>query len=46
MSTVWKMQFVDQNVVAMPISFLIAVIVSLFTAKMDERHLSRCWKNF
>jgi solute:Na+ symporter, SSS family len=46
MSTLWKLQFVDQNVIAMPLSFLILVLVSLLTAKMDEKHLDRCWKNF
>ncbi|MDD3472621.1 MAG: hypothetical protein PHS86_07555, partial [Syntrophaceae bacterium] len=46
MSTMWKLQFVDQNVVALPISFLIAIVVSLMTKKIDERHLDRCWRNF
>ena len=46
MSTMWKLQFVDQNVIALPLSFLILIIVSLSTAKMDEKHLNRCWKNF
>lgn len=46
MSFWWKFQFVDQNVIALPISFIIAVVVSLYTAKMDSRHLERCWKNF
>jgi SSS family solute:Na+ symporter len=46
MSTMWKLQFVDQNVIALPISFLIAVVVSLMTKKIDEKHLNRCWKNF
>jgi solute:Na+ symporter, SSS family len=46
MSFMWKLQFVDQNVVALPISFLVAVVVSLFTAKMDKAYLDRCWKNF
>ncbi len=46
MSTMWKLMFVDQNVIALPISFIIAVVVSLCTAKMDEKHLDRCWKNF
>ena len=37
MSTMWKLQFVDQNVIALPISFLIAVVVSLMTKKIDEK---------
>lgn len=46
--TTWmsKLQYIDQNVVALPLSLLLAVVVSLFTAKMDQRHLDRCWKNF
>ncbi|HMK33830.1 MAG TPA: sodium:solute symporter family protein [Desulfomonilaceae bacterium] len=46
MSTPWKLMFLDQNVVALPISFAIAIIVSLLTTKIDEKHLARCWKNF
>jgi solute:Na+ symporter, SSS family len=46
MSWIWKLQFIDQNVVALPISFVVAILVSLFTVKMDERYLDRCWKNF
>ncbi len=46
MSTIWKLQFVDQNVIALPLSFIIAVVVSLVTANIDQKHIDRCWKNF
>jgi solute:Na+ symporter, SSS family len=45
-SWMFKLQFVDQNVIAMPIAMLIAIVVSQFTTKMDPRHLERCWKYY
>ncbi len=42
----WKFQFVDQNVIAMPIALIVAVLVSLMTPKMDKAYIDRCWKNF
>jgi SSS family solute:Na+ symporter len=45
-SFLWSLQYLDQNVVALPCSFIIAVIVSLITTKYDQRHIDRCWKNF
>ncbi|MDR3603097.1 MAG: sodium:solute symporter family protein [Syntrophaceae bacterium] len=42
----WKLQFVDQNVIAMPLALIIAVIVSLVTSKMDKAYVDRCWINF
>ncbi len=45
-SFMWSLQYLDQNVVAMPCAFIIAVIVSLCTKKYDQRHIDRCWKNF
>jgi solute:Na+ symporter, SSS family len=46
MSWPWKMQFVDQNVIAMPLALIIAVIVSLLSPKMDKAYVDRCWINF
>jgi SSS family solute:Na+ symporter len=46
MSFMWKLQYLDQNVVALPIAFIIAWVVSLITKPMDQRHLERCWRNF
>ncbi len=44
--TSWQiMQVVDPNVVALPVAFILAVVVSLFTAKMPEEHLKICWRN-
>lgn len=44
-SWVWLLQWVDPNVVALPMSFLLAVTVSLATSKMEEKHLELCWAN-
>lgn len=44
-SWMWKLQFVDQNVIAMPCALLIAVIVSFVTPKMDKAYVDRCFKN-
>lgn len=46
MSFMWKLQFVDQNLVALPISFLLAWLVSLYTKPFDNKHLELCWKNY
>ncbi len=46
MSGMWKLQFVDPNIIALPISFILAIIISFISTKMDQRHLDRCWKNF
>ncbi|MFP4167909.1 MAG: sodium:solute symporter [Desulfonatronovibrionaceae bacterium] len=43
---VWLMQWVDPNVIALPVSFIIILAVSLFTAKFSPEHISRCWSNF
>ena len=45
-SWVWLLQWVDPNVVALPVSFLLAIGVSLASAKMAERHVNKCWANF
>jgi SSS family solute:Na+ symporter len=45
-SWVWLLQWVDPNVVALPVSFLLAVGVSLMTKPMRQEHLEQCWANF
>ncbi|MEW6265666.1 MAG: sodium:solute symporter family protein [Thermodesulfobacteriota bacterium] len=43
--TSWAaLELVDPNLIALPASLLLAVLVSLFTAKMPEDHLDMCWK--
>lgn len=44
-SWVWLLQWVDPNVVALPISFALAVGVSLATTAIREEHLEACWAN-
>jgi SSS family solute:Na+ symporter len=43
---VWLLQWVDPNVIALPVSFLIILAVSLFTPKFGREHIDRCWSNF
>ncbi len=43
-SMLWKLQFVDPNIVAMPISLLLAILVSWATPKLDPKHIAFCWK--
>ena len=45
-SWIWLLQWVDPNVVALPISFTLAVGVSLVSNGFDSRHLEYCWRNF
>ncbi|MGD9124832.1 MAG: sodium:solute symporter family protein [Desulfarculaceae bacterium] len=42
----WHFQFVDPNIIALPISFILALVVSLATPKMDTEHLEKCWRHF
>ncbi|WP_147821418.1 sodium:solute symporter family protein [Salidesulfovibrio onnuriiensis] len=44
-SWLWLMQWVDPNVVALPVSFGLAVAVSLVTRRMESAHLELCWEN-
>ena len=37
---------VDPNVIALPISFLLMIVVSLATPKMDQDHLDLCWRHY
>ncbi|MFH1136903.1 MAG: sodium:solute symporter family protein [Pseudomonadota bacterium] len=39
------LEMVDPNIVALPAAFVLAVAVSLFSAKPAEEHLRLCWKN-
>ena len=43
---VWLLQWVDPNVIALPVSFLIILAVSLVTPKFGREHIDRCWSNF
>ncbi len=45
-SWVWLLQWVDPNVVALPVSLILAVGISLITRKMSEEHLDYCWQNY
>jgi len=45
-SWAWLLQWVDPNVVALPIALVLAVLVSLFTQKYTREHLDYCWSNF
>lgn len=44
MSWMWLLQWVDPNVVALPVSCLLAVGVSLATRRMEQTHLELCWE--
>ncbi len=46
MSWCWLMQYVDPNVVALPVSLVLAFVVSKLSEKMDETHVNKCWANF
>jgi SSS family solute:Na+ symporter len=39
------LQYTDPNIIALPFSFLLAVVVSLVTARPEEGHLERCWRH-
>jgi SSS family solute:Na+ symporter len=43
-SWMWLMQWVDPNVVALPVSLVLAVGVSLATRRIEEKHLDLCWE--
>jgi len=40
-----KIIFVDALVIALPLSIITAIIVSLMTKPMDEKHLDKCFSN-
>jgi SSS family solute:Na+ symporter len=35
---------IDAQFVALPISFILAIVVSLLTGKLPDEHIERCWK--
>ena len=39
------MEMVDPNIIALPVALILAIVVSLFSAKPSEEHLRLCWKN-
>jgi SSS family solute:Na+ symporter len=43
-SWIWKLQYVDPLVIALPFSFALCVGVSRITHKMPRSHLKRCFK--
>ncbi len=45
-SWVWFLQWLDPNVVALPVSFLLILAVSLLTRRYSPEHIRSCWKNF
>lgn len=42
----WLMQYVDPNVVALPVSFVLAIVASKMSAPMEQGHVEKCWQNF
>ena len=40
---IWLLQWVDPNVVALPVSLVLAVAVSYMTRRMEQKHLDLCW---
>jgi SSS family solute:Na+ symporter len=45
-SWLWSLQWVDPNVVALPVGFFLALAVSWATQPLRPEHLERCWANF
>ena len=45
-SWIWLLQWVDPNVVALPVSFALIITVSLTTRGYSTDHLHHCWSNF
>jgi SSS family solute:Na+ symporter len=35
---------IDAQFIALPISFILAIVVSLFSVKLPHKHIERCWK--
>ncbi|RJX33838.1 MAG: sodium:solute symporter family protein [Desulfarculus sp.] len=44
-SGLWLLQFTDPNIIALPVSFILAVVVSWLSPRLDEGHLRLCWRN-
>jgi SSS family solute:Na+ symporter len=41
----FNLQFLDPNIVAMPVAFLIALLVAMSSAKFEESHINHCWRH-
>ncbi len=42
----WQLlQFTDPNIIALPIAFILAVVVSLATPKLEAKHIEHCWRH-
>lgn len=39
------LEVVDPNIIALPAAFVLAVAVSLATARFSQDHINRCWKH-
>jgi solute:Na+ symporter, SSS family len=46
LSFMWKLQYLDPNIVAFPIALILCVIVSLATNKLPENHVRKCFQFF
>lgn len=44
-SVLWSLQWVDPNVVALPLALCIAFGVSLLSRQPEEKHITLCWEN-
>lgn len=44
-SWVWLLQWVDPNVVALPVSLALAIGVAMVTPKLGKEHVDKCWSN-
>lgn len=43
----WQiLQMVDPNFITLPVSFALAIFVSLATKKFEQAHVDFCWKNY
>lgn len=43
-SWLWLLQWVDPNVVALPVSLILAVGVSYASRRMEQKHIETCWE--
>jgi SSS family solute:Na+ symporter len=44
-STAWLLQFTDPNIIALPISFILALLVRWFCTGFDSRHINICFRD-
>lgn len=45
-SSLWKLQFVDPNIVALPLGIILAVLISFYSESYDRKHIDKCWSEF